>query len=294
MANLKISQLTTFTGTAEDSRWFVMNNIGETETFKFSGYTSPFRYISDSLKNGVYIGTGTNTMTATNSDNLILNGTSNSITQGASRATILGAQNSLILNSSNSVVLGTNTGNNVTSNQSVIAGGTTNQNEGSTNCFIGGGTVNYLLNSGGSGFLGTTNTTFWSSNNSVALGGNSHFVAINSSSHRVAFLVGDNNEVGASTPDVVLIGGLNNTINNTSPYSTIICSTGSTISAKTMASMIGTRARTATQDYALHTENLVLFNYSSLNFADDTAAAAGGVVLGQVYHNAGALRIRIV
>jgi hypothetical protein len=58
--------------------------------------------------------------------------------------------------------------------------------------------------------------------------------------------------------------------------------------------MIGTRARTATQDYALHTENLVLFNYSNLNFADDTAAAAGGVVLGQVYHNNGALRIRIV
>jgi hypothetical protein len=39
---------------------------------------------------------------------------------------------------------------------------------------------------------------------------------------------------------------------------------------------------------------LVVFNYSNLNYADDTAAAAGGVVLGQVYHNAGALRIRIV
>jgi hypothetical protein len=30
------------------------------------------------------------------------------------------------------------------------------------------------------------------------------------------------------------------------------------------------------------------------NFADDTAAAAGGIPLGGMYHNAGAIRIRIV
>ena len=40
--------------------------------------------------------------------------------------------------------------------------------------------------------------------------------------------------------------------------------------------------------------NLTITNYASLNFADDTAAAAGGIILGQVYHNAGALRVRIV
>ena len=34
--------------------------------------------------------------------------------------------------------------------------------------------------------------------------------------------------------------------------------------------------------------------YASMNYADDTAAAAGGIPLGGVYHNAGALRIRIV
>lgn len=31
----------------------------------------------------------------------------------------------------------------------------------------------------------------------------------------------------------------------------------------------------------------------SLNFADDTAAAAGGVPIGGIYHNAGAIRIRL-
>ena len=39
---------------------------------------------------------------------------------------------------------------------------------------------------------------------------------------------------------------------------------------------------------------LQIENYAALNYADDTAAAAGGVALGGVYHNSGALRIRIV
>jgi hypothetical protein len=39
MANTKISQLPSYTGSAADLRWFVMNNSGETETFKYSGYS---------------------------------------------------------------------------------------------------------------------------------------------------------------------------------------------------------------------------------------------------------------
>jgi hypothetical protein len=41
------------------------------------------------------------------------------------------------------------------------------------------------------------------------------------------------------------------------------------------------------------TRNLQLTNYAALDFADDTAAAAGGVPLGGSYHNSGAARIRI-
>lgn len=33
--------------------------------------------------------------------------------------------------------------------------------------------------------------------------------------------------------------------------------------------------------------------YAALDFANDTAAAAGGVPLGGIYHNAGALRVRV-
>ena len=39
--------------------------------------------------------------------------------------------------------------------------------------------------------------------------------------------------------------------------------------------------------------NVILTNYNSRNFADDAAAAAGGVPLGGIYHNAGILRVRI-
>ena len=96
MANTKISQLPEWTGTAADLRWFVMNNSGETETFKFSGYTSPFRkadgfnsvisnyYLPSAvpqLLSGIIGGTG-NTMSATSSytdgfSNYIFAGTGN-------------------------------------------------------------------------------------------------------------------------------------------------------------------------------------------------------------------------
>lgn len=38
MSQIKISNLTTYTGSTSDVRWFIMNNGGNTETFKFSGY----------------------------------------------------------------------------------------------------------------------------------------------------------------------------------------------------------------------------------------------------------------
>lgn len=71
-------------------------------------------------------------------------------------------------------------------------------------------------------------------------------------------------------------------------------SSGSTISGMTSAVMIGTNNRTASTDNATFVENLVVFNYAALDFVDDAAAATGGVVLGQIYHDAGAMRIRVV
>jgi len=36
-----------------------------------------------------------------------------------------------------------------------------------------------------------------------------------------------------------------------------------------------------------------MLDYATLNYADDAAAATGGIPLGGVYHTAGALKIRI-
>lgn len=51
---------------------------------------------------------------------------------------------------------------------------------------------------------------------------------------------------------------------------------------------------TALWAQATTVNQLAVANYANLNFADDAAAATGGVPLGGIYHNAGALRIRIV
>ncbi len=65
------------------------------------------------------------------------------------------------------------------------------------------------------------------------------------------------------------------------------------VASATNAVALGSGVTAATADYTT-TRRLQLLDYASLNYADDTAAAAGGVPLGGIYHNNGALRIRIV
>lgn len=90
-----------------------------------------------------------------------------------------------------------------------------------------------------------------------------------------------------------IVGGELNTMTQ-SINSAIIGGDGNTMTTKDNAVMVGCASRTASRSDATFVENLVVFNYASLNFTDDASAALGGVVLGQIYHNNGALRIRIV
>ena len=64
MANTKISQLPSYTGTAADLRWFVMNNSGQTETFKYSGFSTSITFGSgtDSIKSVKSTASGTNSI----------------------------------------------------------------------------------------------------------------------------------------------------------------------------------------------------------------------------------------
>jgi hypothetical protein len=264
MANTKISQLPSFTGTAADLRWFVMNNQGETETFKFSGFTSPivpangsnsvrsiyFTSASNLSPNGVLIGgLNTNSITSTGNYNTIIGGEGSTITNGEDNG-IFAAKNSTIISSSS---------------YSAIIGGRTHTLNNQFG-FIGGGAQNTC------GYLSAT------------IGG------FNITASNQAHIIGGESST-ASGAYGGIFGGTSNVA--TGNYSHIIGGSSSNTNSKTLAIMLGTSGRTATIDTATFVENLVIFNYTNLNYSGDTAAAAGGVVLGQVYHTGGILKIRM-
>jgi hypothetical protein len=414
MANTKISQLPSYTGTAADLRWFVMNNSGETETFKYSGYSSPF--LSTGTTNKVIqpvedkallqIGSGNtfNDYSGSNLKNAIVVGNRNKV-DGASNTPVMVIGNDLDSQQFGSYALHIGNGHyasgsynlsigdsgiEMNGNYGLIIGhsggiqahkswGTDNYNLGQSNqtqgitgaytfgrnhtisggewgglfggsdntisssgnynsivggeynnlnnvgyAFIGGGKFNIL--SGGTNyssiigglsnenygnysgiFNGTLNkinnpatehSTIIGSYSSTTEGDYSHIFGglYNQIFNQEAVIVGGQYNIinnGASQAEI--IGSRNCIINGTTADNTIINSISSVIpNAIDRAVMLGTSGRTATTSSATFVENLVVFNYAGLNFADDTAAAAGGVVLGQVYHNNGALRIRIV
>ena len=107
MANIKISALPTYSGNPSDNRWFIMNNSANTQTFKYSGYSSPLRYgtpansiispyLSPSSVGGIYDlniqGTG-NTISNTSGLNQIIGGGNNNITGDQKRQSIINSQN---------------------------------------------------------------------------------------------------------------------------------------------------------------------------------------------------------
>ena len=105
---------------------------------------------------------------------------------------------------------------------------------------------------------------------------------------------------------VTIVGGNNNTAayaSATSAYSAMIAGNGNTLSHTRSVVIGGTAISSSKNDEVVvpnltvasttGTAQVVINNYAALNFADDTAAAAGNVPLGGVYQNSGALRIRI-
>lgn len=397
MANVKISQLPSWTGSSADLRWFVMNNSGETETFKFSGYTSPFK-VGNTINSIVSVNLGSdkvagpndmlqglsNQIQTTGGQSTILGGESNTITSAASGYnTIIGSLSSIvnsnfgasIYSSRNStvggyfsIIMGANEASNTGGRTSAIIGGENITLSGQYTVSLGGrvNTINgertaviagenNLTNNifAGGIFVGTGNKIYGgndqgffiggSISNVIASNGGQGIFAIGGQANRIqnfrstvdagrsvygGILGGQSNYIGSSRANAdnstsgqnafpLILGGFFNTIlgaangaGNPNFYSsiinsnnciissgstgaTIINSVNSSVSGRTNVVMLGTSGRTATADSTTFVENLVIFNYSNLNFVDDAAAAAGGVVLGEVYHNNGALRIRI-
>jgi len=99
-----------------------------------------------------------------------------------------------------------------------------------------------------------------------------------------------------------MLGGSSNTLNG-QVDTAIVGGTSNTVSHQNSVILGGSGLATTKNDEAVVEKFLisgsasdvfVIANYSALNYADDTAAAAGGVPLGGVYRNGNFLMIRIV
>lgn len=304
MANITIPNLPVTASTINNDIFVITDAAGTT--------TSQIKK-SDMLKN---INT-TGVLTTTNQTQTIISSKTSSITQSKENSVIIGSENSdITANDSfarSNVIIGA-IGADILSNASianVIIGGNTNSiNDGSygaiiasrnvvstgignprgvyssfdvdtygaANTFIGSYTsedCSISLNVGSGILLGAANSAI---NSNKSTGGastsndinywNTSIVSSNNS-----FIVGNTSttyrNVGIYNSDNVEVNGKNNVV--------VLASTG----------------YTATADNIVVVPQLVMTEYSSLNYSGDTAAAAGGVVLGGLYHDNGALRVRI-
>ena len=238
-----------------------MNNSGQTETYKFSGYTSPF---------------------------IIDNGNSIFSTFGTPAVYDADCVGSVVIGSETvayddyTTLIGWKAiGNNDIEGRCVAVGADAQATSRETAAFG--------MSTRAAGYASTA------LGHNAAVGGERGLAVGNRTSNYGFRGITIGQDITASSPYGTLLNGVSNTLNSTGYYNNIFNGTGNSITGTTSGStMISCKSRAATRDDATFVENLVIFNYSNLNYADDTAAAAGGVVLGQVYHNAGALRIRIV
>jgi len=280
MANIKISNLPSYTGTAADLRWFVMNNSGQTETFKFSGYSTSITYGAgtDSIKSVNAVGAaGTNGI---------------AIGKGSSAA------------GNDSVSIGDITGNNLGAGSINI--GKHYQVAGNYAIAIGFGA---FVSGSDSISIGRETAAY---NGGIVLGGNTsratglHSIVIGNSNERnlgsgYSSIMGYGNKVGDAPNynpgpynNIIASNSVINGDNSAIGYNNIFGGTGNIISGTTSgATLLGMSNYIPTRNDATFAMAYVMTNYALYDFLNDTAAAAGGVVLGQMYHTGGVMKIRI-
>jgi len=299
MANTKISQLPSYTGSAADIRWFVMNNSGETTTYKYSGYTGlliPGTGVDSIVSSGaltpIYgpnpissglasIAIGSSNVQATNAFSIAIGWNTRALADGA---TSIGTSNTA--NGSQATVIG----------YASAAGGVDSfcggveSNAGGFRAVAVGKYAAAL----GSESVAIGNAISSESNYGTTLGG----IQLIRNSEYSSILGGRNQVILTNTPYNNIIASSDSNIktnNGTGGLNTIIGGKLNEISGNTSgATLLGMVNYSPTTNDAAFAMSYVMTNYASFNFVDDTAAAAGGVVLGQMYHNNGLMRIRIV
>jgi hypothetical protein len=306
MANVKISALPSYTGTAADIRYFVMNNSGETETFKYSGYTSPYRWNSSTsavtevnITKSTQFNTrgGTNTETVDSYSNFVV-GTGNTVGNVSTQHVVFGEGNTATggADSVGAFVFGKN---NSTTNASQrwgamfgaynSLGASTGYIFGINNLNIGFGSIcigeNHVMAGEYSSAIGGNNRIITSYNHSISNDGDiesGNYNGIyggdnmrNNSGSYNGFLGGKSNTNNTSSYGG-FIGGESNTITGSGSRNVMVGGSGNTISGKTDVVMLGTTGRTALYDNTTHVENS--HNFKTESFGVTNVGSVGGSI----------------
>jgi hypothetical protein len=313
MANVQISNLPQYTGSTTDG-WVIFNDSGETTTSKYqlsvdlgNLSSSPFEEFNGSVdkisntlptnwnssRNTFFFGSG---FTANNgwTNNSMVVGTGHDINQ------LPANMNSYIylFGANNTQRIGTH---------SYLFGNGNASNASAYNFAFG---VGNNINGNPTFAFGTSNVTERSyavmfGNNNWAQG---QYSTAFGNSHRIVGQTGGdfdqsglyNNIFGGNTNKIfnegnyhTIVNGNNNFVSGTTDnYNTIIGSSTCNTNGKDRVVMLGLSGHTADVDNCTYVENLKLVNYALLNFPDDATAALNGVVLGQIYHTSGVLKVR--
>lgn len=232
---------------------------------------------------------GNNNQILTNSDNSISVGQGNTMTFGTACA-VFGLSNTI-------------TGSNTVTERCLVAGFSNTISGGAKSAIVLGGS-NSLTTNGGQGIiLGNANTVTGnagvSNDSSYILGNNVSIIEDPSTALlQNAFAVGSNlcgadgtmvlgyrNLCGVFYPPVNYNQGLGET--------KFVVAVGTTNTTNSNALIITEGGVTRGTSSVAQVPRIVMPTVVGFNFADDTAAATGGIPIGGLYHNAGALRIRL-
>jgi len=244
--------------------------------------------------------------------------TSNRITTGNSNRYLIGGQNNTLLGGINSGMIGGD-GNTIASQGSndviiagigndmsfdsyrrgMFAGRDNNLSQGWQGVIIGG--RNNIKSNGDDNGIFAGNGNSVTGNRAVALGGQSNTASgnnavvsgfANTASGEHSAVIGGGGNNRAEKLRSVVIGGESNRVSN-GQGGVVVSGINNNVSHNRSV-IVGGQGQTTLQDDEAVVYKLRMTQYASLDFADDTAAAAGGVQLGQFYHTSGVVKIRIV
>ena len=238
------------------------------------------------FRNGVVISNNPAGVQVDNTSMVIGAGNNDNVS-GSDHCLIVGSGNQITSNSDQSVAFGQ--GNNITDSTDAFAVGNSNTVSSSQRTLVLG--YNNSVDSASSFIAGGENTVNNGDTN-IVIGYN------NSSSGSNNFAIGN---VISSLNNGMVLGFRNNAsqypstdINNGLSEVKFVVATGASNTTNSNALLITAGGKNGGNPAVPQIPRVILPTVVNFNFADDTAAAAGGIPVGGLYHNAGALRIRLV